>query len=187
MRVVRRVGAAAVAVAFAALLGGCAPQVQPPPPKPSPSSSPVFASDEEALAAATKAYAAYLKVSDQITQEGAAHPEQISDYVTPEMLPKSLAQYEPFRERGLSSDGASTFDTVSLQQIAHRLDGGTDVDLYLCLDISRVKIVDGVGADVTVAGRLNRLPLEVTLTSIGPETRRLLVARSETWPGKNFC
>ncbi|MEO7006317.1 MAG: hypothetical protein ABI275_02620 [Terrimesophilobacter sp.] len=177
----------ALAAAFALLLGGCAPQSEPVRPKPSPSASPIFASDDEALAAATKAYAAYLKVSDEITQTGGLHPEKISDFVTPEMLSQSLSQYVPYRERGLSSDGVSTFDAVSLQQVSNRRDGGADVDLYLCLDISGVKILDSAGADVTVTNRPDRLPLEVTLSSVGVDKKRLLVARSETWPGTSFC
>ena len=49
---------AAVALAVL-LLSGCVPQQSTDTPTPEPSSTPVFATEEEALAAATAAYAAY--------------------------------------------------------------------------------------------------------------------------------
>ncbi|HEX3679638.1 MAG TPA: hypothetical protein VHU90_07950, partial [Galbitalea sp.] len=59
-----------VAVTAMLVLAGC---VQPPPPvipTSGPSAAPVFASDAAALAAAKKAYLAYLAVSDQILIDG---------------------------------------------------------------------------------------------------------------------
>ncbi|MDQ1582169.1 MAG: hypothetical protein QOF36_223, partial [Microbacteriaceae bacterium] len=50
-------------------LAGCATSASPMP-TPSAVHSPLFASDEEALKAATDAYAAYLAMSDTIAQEG---------------------------------------------------------------------------------------------------------------------
>ncbi len=52
------------------LLSGCLPPQTTVTPTPEATAAPVFASDEEALAAATAAYAAYLAMSDQIFAEG---------------------------------------------------------------------------------------------------------------------
>ena len=53
---------AAVTVTVAVLLSGCVPQGPEVTPPPESSTAPIFASDEEALAAATEAYEAYQSV-----------------------------------------------------------------------------------------------------------------------------
>ena len=75
-----------LALASALVLTGCTA----PPPHTvavsSPTATPVFASDEEALAAAVEAYEKYLAVSDQIAQEGGAGADSFADVVTDEWL-----------------------------------------------------------------------------------------------------
>ena len=68
MWIIARVSAAALAVAL--VLVGCVPTTTPASPAPRPSATPVFATEAEALAAATEAYAAYVRVSDQILADG---------------------------------------------------------------------------------------------------------------------
>jgi hypothetical protein len=185
MRVVRRVGAAAVAVAFAALLGGCSPQVQPPPPKPSPSSSPVFASDEEALAAATKAYAAYLNMAGTILSEGGESPNRIEKYASGDALRTSLDGYQEFSTKNYKAIGTSTFDHVSLQHFSSNARGVDVVALYVCLDVAEVDVVDAKGASVVSPSRPARQPLELSFDlDVG---KRLLLASIEPWKGGNFC
>ncbi|MBW4033634.1 MAG: hypothetical protein HIU88_13400, partial [Acidobacteria bacterium] len=58
-----RTGRLTLAVAMLLALVGCVPTGQHAASSPTASLTPVFASDAEALAAAEKAYAAYLKVS----------------------------------------------------------------------------------------------------------------------------
>jgi hypothetical protein len=186
MRVVRRVGAAAVAVAFAALLGGCAPQVQPPPPKPSPSSSPVFASDEEALAAATKAYAAYLKVSDQIAQEGGMGSERLDSLVTTNWLPTEVAAFERFSKTGNHQAGSTTFRLGKIQQIDQSSDGAT-VSAYVCTDFSEVRILNASGEDVTPASRPSRVAVVAEFESKTVGSQSLLLSRNEPWSGTGVC
>jgi hypothetical protein len=188
MRVVRRVGAAAVAVAFAALLGGCSPQVQPPPPKPSPSSSPVFASDEEALAAATKAYAAYLKVSDQILMDSGADPDRIEEVSTSTWANAQMKGFRSATERKWRSTGGTTFDSVSLQRYDSRsTDGIGIIRVYLCLDVSTVDVLDSNGNSVVSDSRPDRSALEVWFDQGQSDKHRLLVAGEEPWTGTSQC
>ena len=75
---IRGVLGVATTLALGLALAACSTGGTPLPPAPSPSVTPVFASDEEALAAAKDAYTAYLKVSDQILVDGGANPDRIA-------------------------------------------------------------------------------------------------------------
>lgn len=169
----------------AVLLSGCLPQQPTPTPTPKPRSTPVFATDEEALAAATTAYAAYLAVSDQIAADGGKNPERLEPFVTPEQLPDVLTSFNGYIARGLHAEGQSTFDSTALVQYEGGTQSSASIDIYLCLDVSKVRVIDESGADVTPADRRNRLPLQIGFESTATTTLRL--ARSESWTGDNFC
>ena len=187
MRVTRGLSAAALAVVFALTLTGCVPQAhKAAPPAPSPSATPVFASDEEALAAATKAYAAYLEVEDRVAEVGGDDLEELSNHVTAHQLSIEREAFKGFSSSGKVSRGASRFDTISLQKKSTATDGTTTISLYLCLDVSDVRVLDTDGNDVTPAERPDRYPLEVDLqASNGSDS--FLVSRSDAWRGDNFC
>ncbi|MGL4338808.1 MAG: hypothetical protein ACRCSP_00070 [Rhodoglobus sp.] len=148
---------------------------------------PVFASNDEALAAATEAYAAYLALSDQVTAEGGVNPERLEPLTTPKFFEESLNSYTSYRERGIHTEGASTFDTVKLTQYRDRGSGGSFVDIYLCLDVTAVRLVSADGSNLTSADRLNRVPFQVGFDVEATEPPRMRVARSDVWVGYNFC
>ena len=75
----------ALAIVISLMLGGCVPSAPAASPTPEPSSTPVFASEEEALAAAEEAYAAYLAVIDEIHADGGAGVERLEVVATPEV------------------------------------------------------------------------------------------------------
>ncbi|HEU4807654.1 MAG TPA: hypothetical protein VFT01_05275, partial [Homoserinimonas sp.] len=85
---------AALSIAVAMLLSGCVPQDPEVVPPPEPSTEPVFASDEEALAAATDVYKAYLAMSDLIAQEGGREPERLEPYVSVDLLKEEEQAFE---------------------------------------------------------------------------------------------
>jgi hypothetical protein len=167
------------------LLSGCLPQPHTANPRPQPSSTPVFASDEDALAAAEAAYAEYLRVSDAITADGGGNPERIEPLVTPERAPAEADVFAKFASRQLHTRGATSFDTVSLQEYAEDGGGSATLALYLCIDVTEVRILDSSGSDVT-PDRTNRLPLVVELRAKSG-VPLLLVNRSDAWDGANFC
>ena len=177
---------AALTLAAALLLSGCVPQVPAVVPPPEQTTEPVFASDEEALAAATDAYTAYLAMSDLIAQEGGANPERIAPFVTEEALSDQVGQFLPYTQRSLHTVGVTKFDRVTLQQSVEATPGVIEVATYVCLDVSDVRIIDKSGTDVTPIERANRLPLEVGFEDQSG-TGILLMSRSETWSGSDFC
>ena len=178
---------AVVAIATVALLSGCVPQEPVITPEPEPSSTPVFASDEEALAAATDAYAKYLEVSDQITADGGANPERIARYVTSTQLPKEVSAFQELIDADVKTQGESKFDVVKLQQYSDNLDGTASIVVYLCVDVSAVRVVDSSGIDVTRGDRIDRFPLEVGFAIEIATPKVPLISRSAPWTGTNFC
>lgn len=178
---------AATALVAVALLVGCVPQDPVIAPVPEPSSSPVFASDEEALAAATEAYGRYLEVTDAITAKGDGDVKQLVDLVTPDQLARERAAIEDLAKSDKRAVGKSSFAIHGLQQFTDFGDGTATVMLYICVDVSSVRVLDSNGTDLTPRDRINFYPLEVEFRFESEASDHLLIARSETWPGTNFC
>jgi hypothetical protein len=171
-------------------LAGCATPASPlstPTPSPSPSAihAPVFASDEEALKAATDAYAAYLAMSDTILADGGANPERLRPFVDSAQFKVNVDSFVSFATKGLKTQGVSRFDTVSLQ-LYREVGAAAEIDLYLCSDIGETRLVDATGRDVTPPDRPARLPLEIGLETVGT-SHRLVVTKSDSWLGNDFC
>lgn len=174
----------AIAVLGMLTLAGCDGGHPLPTLPPTPSSTPVFASEEEALAAAEAAYAAYSEVSDLISNAGGAEPERIAPYVTEEQLQRELDTAEYFESNGLRAVGSPLVARFDLQQYVES-DGVAEITVYLCLDVSGVGVVDSTGADVTPTDRQPVVPLEVGFRGDAPGA--LLIASSDTWSGTSFC
>ncbi len=136
------------------LLTGC-DSAPPREPAPTTASAPRFASDEEALAAAEKAYAAYLAVSDQIVREAGADDSRLASFVSKELFDETSDSYEYLRENDWRGIGATAF-SIALQ----RYDTDSIV-AYTCDDMTNTDLVDATGASVVKAGRRLHLPFEV--------------------------
>ncbi|MCU1639505.1 MAG: hypothetical protein JWL94_2152 [Microbacteriaceae bacterium] len=169
------------------MLSGCVATEPGPVATPEATSEPVFASEEEALAAATKAYAAYQEVLD-----AAFATHDVSSLATVAIDPaltavrESVADYvvKGHHQIGLSSiDGVSFVDASPL---TGRFVEGEVVQIYGCLDVSGVDVVNASGSSVVALSRASRYPLVASLAwSVGEQ--RLLVTEEETWDGANFC
>ncbi|WP_309619479.1 hypothetical protein [Salinibacterium sp.] len=177
---------AAVALAVL-LLSGCVPQQSTNTPTPEPSSTPVFASEEEALAAATAAYAAYLAVSDQIGADGGANPERLEPLVTAEWLTKEIGVYEKFALTKNSLQGSTTFRESKLQRLSEESGGEAEVVIYTCTDFSATRFIDAVGADVTPVDRQTTAGLEIAFVIEDGDSARLFLAGSEPWSTDALC
>jgi hypothetical protein len=173
---------AALAGAVLALTG-CVGGTPLPTLPPSPTTTPIFASEEEALAAAEEAYAAYLEVSNLISSEGGVDPERIAPFVTERRLEDELRGFATLREHRLRVEGATRFGVIELQQAS--LDGeDAEVVFYACWDGSETRVFDSEGEDVTPADREVRVVLEVrTLTVQGLPP--LVVESAERWPARS--
>ena len=176
----------AAAVLAVLLLAGCVPGEPVVTPEPDPDVTPVFASDEEALAAATEAYAKYLEVADSIRADGGNNPDRVSAVVTPDRVAEELDGFAYFSDNEVSTVGSIELADIELQQYFD-LDEKAEVTIYACQDASSIRFVDSSGVDVTPTEKPGRQMFEVVLRSSGDDPRRLLLAGSELWEQTDEC
>ena len=189
MRIVNRrllAGCATALVATFALVG-CVSTPAPTPSTSAPTDAPVFASDEDALAAATEAYAAYLKVSDASWTDERTTRDDFLALSTGQAHDEDLSASELFDENGWRKVGTTTFDSIRLQSSGPNLGGNWEVRTYLCIDVSESDVIDVTGQSVATPDRPLRLPLEVAFVSTSSTNKNLLVSESQVWSGSNFC
>jgi len=185
MWIIARASGAALAVAL--VLSGCMPTNTPTRPSPKPSGTPIFASEAEALAAATTAYAAYVKVSDEITADGGANPERIAPYVSASQLKRELVGFSTFSTNGYSTRGESKFENTRLEKYLHENAASNEVTIYLCSNASDIRLIDSVGTDITPAARADRQAFEVSFRTTGDLVKKLILIRNETWSNAGIC
>jgi len=171
--------AAALAIVTTVMLGGCVPTEPGAGPTPEPSSTPVFASEEEALAAAEEAYAAYLAVSDAIFMEGGADPERLSEVATGAFLDAAVAGFHETQAEGLRSTGGTVFRNVTLQMYSPESVPFGVVGVYVCEDITAVDVVNASGQSVVSPDRPNNTLFQAVF-DLGSDGRLLLSSR-EVW------
>ena len=173
-------------------LTGCTPEPVPQAPQASettaPTDAPVFASDEEALAAATEAYAAYLAMSDQILAEGGENPDRIRAFSTETLAEIEMEGYAQVRSNKLRSVGESRFSDLILQNLSLTEKAGRGiVTTYLCSDISEVDVVNVNGDSVVKDARPDFTPFIVSFDLVSREPVKLLVSSADVWDGAGIC
>lgn len=172
-----------LAVVFA--LTGCVPEVSEPTPVPTvvASDAPIFASEEEALAAAEAAYAEYVRVSDLIGAEGGAGAERLIPFLSPDMYERESKIYEVLVESKRTIVGKTSYSGFILQRVSDAMTS-VDIQAYVCVDVSNNRILDAAGIDVTPADRADRVSLQVTFEATSTST---VLTGSEVWSGSSVC
>ncbi|WP_130353705.1 hypothetical protein [Agromyces ramosus] len=183
-RVAALLGSAGV---LAVVLSGCsgAPAPTPSPPA-SASAAPIFASDEEALAAAEAAYSRYLDAVDELTQDGGEDPTRVKSVVSEAYASELMESLAVFKSSGNHTVGYTTYDSMVLGERSEA-GGSAAVTTYVCLDVGDVRVVDSSGVDVTPPGRRSRTPIQAQFVSSPNDPSELLPSGSESWPGDDFC
>jgi hypothetical protein len=168
-------------------LAACQPDATPIVPTPAPSSSPIFASDEEALAAAADAYRAYLEVSDQILADGGKNPERLREFATDEVVAQEAESYFELEQNKWTATGYTAIDTISLQSVTSGpTSGQTVVTVYACVDVSATSIVDTKGNSVVGEDRRTRFPFQSTF-EYDADLGHLVLSEKLPWSGEDFC
>ncbi|WP_411700093.1 hypothetical protein [Conyzicola sp.] len=186
MRTKRRSALVTLVLVAALAATGCAPEGPVADDTPTPTSTPLFASDEEALAAAKEAYAAYLAMTDQIFADGGKDPERLLDVATQQIFDAQVEGYKTAADNGWTGTGQTKLDSVSLQEYdANRVTAA--VRIYGCVDLSEVDVVDATGATVVSPSRPDRSPTEISFDVDGKTNARLIVSGERPWSGDNFC
>ncbi len=141
--------------------GGCSAS---PEPKPTPTS--LFASEEEAFAAAEEVYREYNEaVNAERRGESDADPR---DYLTGLALEGDTDARNELRDRGLTIDGDGVVASFNEEQVV--LTPSPRVIAIACLDVSGTRVLDQTGQDVTPTDRAAHVALRITL-----------LAHSDTW------
>ncbi|HEX7834119.1 MAG TPA: hypothetical protein VF479_01480 [Pseudolysinimonas sp.] len=180
-----RTAAAATALGLtllaAAGLAACTPDDPVIPPDPLPSSTPVFASEEEALAAAEDAYGAYLNSADEISAESGKDPERIEQFASGQLLEDALEGFSQLHDKHWRTVGSSTVDSFTEQFVDL---ASPVVVAYVCVDVSAVDVLDEDGKSVVSPDRPDRQAFEVTfeMGDLG-----LLPDQRSPWTGGGVC
>ncbi len=148
---------------------------------PQPTATPVFASEEEALAAATAAYEQFVRVSDEVAAGGWETPGVLNSVAVDPALARELESAEEFAAAGYRQTGTTQVLSTALQQ----LDPGPPavVVIYACIDVSEVDLVDSAGTSLVPDTRPDVIPVEIQLAG----DAALMVSGVEQWGGPNFC
>lgn len=163
----------------ALVLAGCAQAA----PEPVRSSSAVPTSTTSAaaslsLAAAMAFYSSYLTADNRVLQSGGRGYESLRPFLADDpyrAAVKNLKQLAASHER---VKGGAVLSNSRLQRRTPR-----GLVAYVCLDISKARLLDENGNDITPAGRPDRQTLIVTFAG-GAVPK---IEASQSWGGSSIC
>lgn len=192
MRVATVRSTAAVALALAlcsglvlATLSACAAEPGPTPTTSKATDAPVFASDEEALAAAEKAYAAYLGVQNAVAHDGGRDAGRYAEVAIGDALASATEGADELSRMGYSTIGDIEFAQPRLQSAEYSNEASIKLVLYMCNDVSNVSVIDEAGNPVASGDGPSVTPWQVVVS--GASRDDLLVSDRTLWEGTNFC
>ena len=172
-------------VVIVAALVGCADATRIPPPEPSSAIEPLFASDEEALEAATEAYEQFLAVSGQILREGGQGPERLKPLVSDAVYESEAEGFALLEENGWRAVGESVLIGSELQQHTPGPPGIAEVIAYVCVSVENNDIVDTAGLSQVATDRATEVSFEIVFTSM--PSGSLTIDRKTTWADSAAC
>lgn len=149
---------ALVTLTALATTGGCSAS-----PEPKPTPTPLFASEEEAFAAAEEVYREYNEAVNA-ERRGASEPDP-RDYLIGLALEGDTDARNELRDRGLTIDGDGLVAAFDEEEV--ELAPSPRVVAIACLDVSGTRVLDQTGQDVTPAEREAHVPLQVTMLTRG--------------------
>ena len=183
---VRVVVRSAMVCMMACSLVACSPDSEPIPTVSDTPTISMFESRDLAFEAAKAAYSEYFRLSDVIAAEGGANPQRIAETATPSFLTTSLEGFDELSQAGIRTTGQTNVRSVNLQDVQEN-NGLAVVTIYVCVDVSDIRVVDARGTDVTAANRNDRVSLVAQMVSREAGSTALVVSENEPWSGTSFC
>ncbi len=164
------------ALLVAALLAttvGCSPTPSPPP---TPTPTPLFATEEEAFAAAEDVYREY---NEAVNAERRGAPDaNPRDYLVGLALESDTDARNILASRGLTIEGDGVVADFTKEEI--RLGTSPRLVAEACLDVGSTHVINDQGSDVTPPDRSSRVALRITMLA---NDGRWLVAESTAREG----
>lgn len=160
-----RVALVAMAVGGAMALGGCAPT-----PAPAPTPTPLFASEEEAFAAAEATYRAYIDAASSLEITNPDSFQAVAEVTTGTVQSDERKSFSEMRAAGAVQNGNVT--VVWFRGLEASTNGF--VRAQICEDVSRITVVDASGASLVSPTRPPRIAIE--FTTVPAPKQSLLIA-----------
>lgn len=170
-------------VVLIAALAGCTGATRIPPPEPSTAVEPLFASDEEALEAATEAYEEYLLVVDALLRDPSGDDAQLTTVASGNALVEVSDSLATFIDRGLRFVGQRELVKVELQEVDFS-DNNTRIHFYVCESVAGVDVVGPDGESVVEPTRPELTAFEVEVTASQED---LTVVERVVWADPLYC
>jgi len=148
---------AAVLLIGSAALSGCAPQVTP-----TPTPTPVFASEDEAFAAAEEVYREFIRRLNDVDLSDTNTFEPLFELSSGSFEKADREAYSAMHAEGYVMHGETRL--VSFEAAESPPPHNTVV-AHICLDVSSVSVVDSAGVSQVEEGRPDLVPLEVTFVA----------------------
>jgi hypothetical protein len=166
-------------------IAGCSPEPAPPTATPSsPAAEPLFASDEEALAAAEAAYREYLESSGRVFASGGANVESLEEVAGGEVLEADRRRAREFQEAGRRIEGNT--DLLDFRLQSSDVGGESwEVVAYACLDTFTIRVLDAQGNDIGDPTRERTVTYELGFSA--QDQSQLLLIRSKFWDAGARC
>lgn len=182
-----RVAATLAALTLGASLAACADTTRiPPAPTDTGAAEPLFASDEEALAAAVAAYEEFLAVSDEmLAAPGAneADPESVAGGDALVAIQEAEAE---FQAEGIRVVGAREIANFVIQELPRPGNNSFGV-FYVCEDVAGTDLVDAGGNSLIDGERESTLTAWEVVLEIGEDGNFARVIERDFWQGAGIC
>jgi len=159
----------------AALFAGCSPQPQPTfTPTPAPAAT-AFASDEEAFAAAEATYRAYVDAGN--AERRGDRDAEPAKYLSGALLRAERESAAKLDELGIRLSG-----DIRLHSFEVHSSSTSRLNAIVCIDVSRTRVIDENGSDITPQSRADILGLEVLIVWEGTH-----MTVDESSPNESTC
>lgn len=186
--------AALAALACALLVGVTAcssagtdePDASPGSPSAAATGEPIFASDEEALAAAVEAYEAYSDASNRIANAGGEGSDAITPLVDKSYDKVVQEEFAALRESGLKTVGEAIHYNPHLANYLEE-GGRADIAVEFCRDVSGTRVLRSDGTDVTPTDREPIQAVRVQFVPSPKDSMKLVVGGAERLPKEAGC
>lgn len=156
-----RTGAAVVSAGvMLGMLSACSPE-----PEPTPTKTALFASEEEAFAAAEETYRAYAVAVNDIDLTDPDSFKPVFELLTGTALTAERESLSLYSAESLTRVGETTFDSFEPLET-----DGDQVIANLCIDITEVDLLREDGTSVLPADRVDRAARKVTFVPADTDT-----------------